>query len=60
VVQQAAVLVRHSKGKVTGRRGDFGALQMRNVLIPVLQEKEPEIRDGFEQMLDKLIASSGL
>jgi hypothetical protein len=33
---------------------------MRNVLIPVLQEKEPEIRDGFEQMLDKLIASSGL
>jgi hypothetical protein len=60
VVQQRAVLVRQSKNKVTGRRGDFGGLQMRNVLIPALGEKEGEITEAFEEMLDRLVASSGL
>lgn len=60
VVQQRAVLVRQSKSKVTGLRGDFGLLQQKTVLEPELEAHEPEIREGLEDVLDKLIASSGL
>lgn len=37
------VYVEQSKAKVTGKRGDFGGLQMRNVLEPALSEHEDEI-----------------
>ncbi len=60
IVQQKAVLVRQSANKVTGLRGDFGALQMRNVLEPALAANEDEVESGFERMLDMLISRSGL
>jgi hypothetical protein len=60
IVKQKEVVVRQSKNKVTGQRGDFGALQMRTVLEPALDAKSGQIQSGMEDMLDHLIASSGL
>jgi hypothetical protein len=59
-VRSRGVAVEQSKGKVTGLRGDFGALQMRNVLEPSLQENEAEARRIVEHGLERLISSAGL
>jgi hypothetical protein len=59
-VQQRALIVRQSRSKVTGLRGDFGVMQMMDVLEPTLEEREPETRSDFEDMLDRLISRSGL
>lgn len=45
--------------KVTGQRGDFGALQMTHGLIPALEEHEPEIVEAAELALDKLTRETG-
>jgi hypothetical protein len=60
VVTQSAVLVRQSKGTVTGKRGDFGSLQMRTVLVPALEEKHDEIVSGFDDVVDHVVAAAGL
>jgi hypothetical protein len=53
------VYVEQSKGKVTGLRGDFGALQMRRGLIPALGENEAQIVAAVNQTLDKYANSAG-
>jgi hypothetical protein len=35
-------------------------MQMMDVLEPTLEEREPETRSDFEDMLDRLISRSGL
>src|SRR6266540_4003609 len=45
--------------KVTGKRGDYGALQMRRALIPALQSHESELVSGVERMLDRLEREHG-
>ena len=47
------VFVEQSKAKVTGKRGDFGALQMRTALEPALQENENEVFRNVEQALNR-------
>jgi hypothetical protein len=54
-----SVFVTQGKRKVTGRRGDFGALQMRVGLIPALAENSDQIVRGVEQTLDRLASSNG-
>lgn len=46
-------------GRVTGKRPDWGALQMRKVLIPARAAHTAEIFDGFENMLDRLAVRHG-
>jgi phage host-nuclease inhibitor protein Gam len=47
-------LVVQNKRKVSGRRSDFGALQMRQGLIPARSEHTSETVRGVEHVLDWL------
>lgn len=60
VVRARGVSVEQSAGKVTGLRGDFGALQMRNVLEPALDANAGEVNAAVEKGLDRVISSAGL
>jgi hypothetical protein len=53
------VYVRQQKRKVTGLRGDFGALQMRSAFIPALMENEQGIYRDVEQALDRFARKAG-
>lgn len=52
-------LVRQRYGRVTGNRGDFGALQMRRALLPALAAKRPQVIDALDRMLDRLGGDAG-
>ena len=54
-----SVFVTQRARKVTGRRGDFGSLQMREVLEPALEEHEREVLEAAEDVVDKLGRSAG-
>jgi hypothetical protein len=53
------VYVEQAKRKVTGRRGDFGGLQMRHGLIPALEENEGQIFATVSDALDRYASSAG-
>jgi hypothetical protein len=53
------VFVTQMKRKVTGLRGDFGSIQMREGLLPALDENEGKIIVEVELALDRLGASQG-
>lgn len=53
------VFVVQNASKVTGARGDFGALQMRH-LITSRAEHVDETREALEDALDRLITRNGL
>jgi hypothetical protein len=53
------VAVTQRAGKVSGLRPDFGSLQMREVLIPALEEHGDEIVRDVEFALDRLGNSAG-
>lgn len=55
----ARVFVEQSARKVTGDRGDFGALQMRQALIPALDEKADEVFAEVEHVLNRYAAEGG-
>jgi hypothetical protein len=55
----AGVAVTQRKKKVTGRRGDFGALQMERGFIPALEANREETYKGVELAFDTLITESG-
>jgi len=54
VVRQRGVSVEQSLRKTTGKRSDFGALQMRKALEPAVDAKEGEIEDAMEDAIDKV------
>jgi len=45
--------------KVTGQRPDFGALQMREGLIPALEEHADDIEEGALHALDAITREAG-
>lgn len=55
----ASVFVRQNARKVTGLRADFGALQMRKVLIPALDEHQEDVINGVEKVIDNLASRNG-
>lgn len=55
----ATILVEQSARKVTGHRGDFGALQMRNVLEPALDENTSRVFTDVERVLNQYASSAG-
>lgn len=55
----ASVFVRQNARKVTGRRGDFGALQMRRAFIPALEENQEKVLSGVEEALDRFADQAG-
>lgn len=56
-VTQRGVFVTQRKGKVSGLRPDFGALQMREAFLPALEENQEEVvrevEKAFDRMLDR-------
>ena len=59
-VNTGRVYVRQNARKVTGKRPDFGSLQMRVGLIPALQERQGEVIRIMEDQLDAFTTSHGL
>lgn len=59
-VRGTTVSVEQSARKVTGKRGDFAALQMRAVLEPALDAREGEVVEVLEEILDGMIDRAGL
>jgi hypothetical protein len=55
----ARVFVEQSARKVTGHRGDFGALQLRNVLEPALEDQSDHVFAEVERILDKYSSAAG-
>lgn len=54
VVRQRGVSVEQSLRKTTGKRPDFGALQMTKALIPALDDKADEVEHAMEAAIDKV------
>lgn len=53
------VFVRQNARKVTGLRGDFGAVQMRHVFIPALDENQGRVLSEVEDALDRFADRAG-
>lgn len=53
-VRQRGVAVEQSLRRTTGKRPDFGSLQMREALLPALDAKAEEVEDAMEEALDKV------
>lgn len=56
VVRRTGVVsVEQSLRKTTGKRPDFGALQMRRALIPALQANESEVVGQMEGAMERIV-----
>jgi len=53
------VVVRQDARKVTGKRADFGAIQMTRGFIPAAEENEHRVIEGLEHALDRLTREAG-
>lgn len=53
------VSVEQSRRRTTGKRPDFGALQMRRALVPALESKRDEVERRVENLLDAVGRSNG-
>ncbi len=53
------IFVYQNARKVTGRRGDYGALQMKQALIPALDESADEVYSHVERVLDRYANGAG-
>ena len=53
-VRQRGVSVEQTLGRTTGKRPDWGRLQMRRVLIPALHDHEDDVRRELDAALDKV------
>lgn len=58
-VRARGVAVEQSRRRTTGRRPDWGARQMRDVLIPALDSKQSEVITGLDRMLGRLAGENG-
>lgn len=53
------IYVEQSARKVTGLRGDFGQLQMRDALVPALEENTTKVAREVESVLDQYAEAAG-
>jgi hypothetical protein len=58
-VRGASAFVGQRKRRTTGKRGDYGALQMRRALIPALESKQEEVVGKLDRMLGRLGGEAG-
>jgi hypothetical protein len=54
-VRQRGIGVEQSLRKTTGRRADWGKLQMKKALLPAVESKLPEVEAEFEKALDEIV-----
>lgn len=57
--RRGGAVIRQRRRKTTGQHPSFGALQMREALIPAAEQHEPEVIRGVEELLDKLTSDAG-
>lgn len=53
-VRQRGVAVEQSLRKTTGKRPDYGALQMRKALLPAREEQHDKVERFVEDALDRM------
>lgn len=58
-VRGSTAFVEQRLGKTTGKRGDWGAIQMRRAFLPSLDEKQDEVVERLDRMLDRLAGKNG-
>ena len=54
-VRTRGVAVQQRLGRTTGKRPDYGSLQLRVALQPALETKRSAVEQEFEQMLDRIV-----
>jgi uncharacterized protein with von Willebrand factor type A (vWA) domain len=59
IVRQRGVSVEQTLGRTTGRRPDFAGLQMREALLPALDDNIGAIERRTEEFLDGLLDGIG-
>lgn len=59
VVRARGVAVEQRLGRTTGKRPDFGALQMSRALGPALEAKQGDVVDRLDRMLGDLAGENG-
>ena len=53
-VRQKGVAVQQRLGKTTGKRPDWGGIQMNDALLPALDAKEDEVVKAMDDALDRV------
>jgi hypothetical protein len=53
-VRQRGVAVEQRIKRTTGKRGDYGSLQMRRALMPALSANADKIEHGVEKAIDRI------
>lgn len=56
---QGGVAVRQRRGRTTGKRPDFGRLQMQQALLPALERHQADVFRAAEAALDRVLRESG-
>ncbi len=51
--------VEQSRRKTTGKRGDFGVMQMQRVLLPALARKQDDVVKEIDKILGHLAGENG-
>lgn len=54
VVRVRGVAVEQSLRKTTGKRPDWGAVQMKDALLPALEQNERRVEKAFEAALERV------
>lgn len=52
--RRGGVVIRQSRGKVTGKRADFGSTQYRQAFVPGADMAQPIVAERVEDWLDKV------
>lgn len=58
-VRARAVAVEQSRRRTTGKRPDWGSLQMNRILVPALDEKQDEVVEKLDRVLGRLAGENG-
>lgn len=53
-VRQKGIAVEQRIKRTTGKRGDYGALQMRRALLPALASNEDDVMKAMDDAIDKV------
>lgn len=51
--------VEQAKGRTTGKRPDYGALQMRTALLPALEAKQEQVIEKVDDLIGRLGSRNG-
>lgn len=53
-VRQRGVAVEQSLRRTTGKRPDWGAIQMKDALLPAVESKEGEVVEAMDDAIDRI------